>query len=171
MKRRLELLDPASSAVALGATLLRLPRLPPVASASRMTRASTSVFGWCAPEFSGAARRHRICSIIRPRQSRGLYPSLPVAHKFFCVVPSPASNNLVTHPIVFFGFMSSRLPYVWAVPLAEVFAVVSEMFLYYFFLRGLTFRRAFVASLVANLFSWQVAPVMTWGILQIITQT
>ncbi len=79
--------------------------------------------------------------------------------------------NLVTHPIVFFGFMSSRLPYVWAVPLAEVFAMVSEMFLYYFFLRGLTFRRAFVASLVANLFSWQVAPVMTWGILQIITQT
>ena len=69
--------------------------------------------------------------------------------------------NSVTHPLVFFGFMGSGLSYLTSVMAAESFAVIGETFL----LGGATkiqYRTTFIASLTANLFSWQVAPVLTY---------
>lgn len=70
--------------------------------------------------------------------------------------------NLITHPPVFFGFMSSRWPYLWSVLAAETFAIVVEGCLHFFFVKPLTLNRALSFALLANLFSWQIAPIFTW---------
>lgn len=84
---------------------------------------------------------------------------------FFRVFLLVTLANLFTHPIVFFGFMSSKWPYLWAVLGAETFAVVMEALMNWIFLPGTTLPRTFSYALFANLFSWQVAPMISWGLL------
>lgn len=69
--------------------------------------------------------------------------------------------NSITHPIVFFGFMSAHFTYLSSILLAETFAVVAETFLHARFGR-LPWALAFRASLTANLTSWQIAPILTY---------
>lgn len=68
--------------------------------------------------------------------------------------------NSLTHPIVFFVIMNFRLTYLWDILLAEAFAIVSEAWI----LRKVTGAgpgRAFGASVMANVVSWQLAPLIT----------
>ncbi len=69
--------------------------------------------------------------------------------------------NAFTHPWVFFGFMGVGVSYLVSVPLAECFAVFGEAPLQSYAL-GPKFKITLLASLLANLFSWQVAPIITY---------
>ena len=69
--------------------------------------------------------------------------------------------NSITHPVVFFGFMKSGLSYLVAVCLAEIFAVIVETFLHGHYGK-LNYRRTALASLAANLVSWNIAPLLTY---------
>lgn len=71
--------------------------------------------------------------------------------------------NALTHPIVFFFIMNLKLPYLANILVAETFAIVAEALLICFFLR-VSFSKTFVASLFANLISWQIAPMLTYAI-------
>jgi hypothetical protein len=70
-------------------------------------------------------------------------------------------SNLITHPVVIFLFMASGWPHWVAVLAAEFFAVVVEAFLHVGFGDGLRLRDTLMWSLVANLVSWQVGPLLT----------
>lgn len=72
--------------------------------------------------------------------------------------------NLVTHPIVFFGFMASHQSYLASILEAESFAIVAEGLLGLYFLKkgSIPARTTFSASFFANLFSWQIAPLLTY---------
>lgn len=71
--------------------------------------------------------------------------------------------NAVTHPLVFFLFMSAKAPLLWAALAGEAFAFGFEAFACWYFL-GLRAREALLASTLANLFSWQVAPLLTYAL-------
>jgi hypothetical protein len=71
--------------------------------------------------------------------------------------------NSVTHPIVFFGFMSASFSYLHSIILAEAFAILVEAVLHAWSGR-LPLRLAFRASLLANLTSWQLGPILTYYI-------
>jgi hypothetical protein len=67
--------------------------------------------------------------------------------------------NSLTHPVVFFLLMKLPLGgYLGNILAAETFAVCAEAYLYR---RIWRMERAFLASLLANLWSWQLAPVLT----------
>lgn len=69
--------------------------------------------------------------------------------------------NSLTHPIVFFGLMNLPFTFLTNIALAEGFAVVAEAIALSLLChqpRG----RAFFASLLANLVSWQLAPMLTY---------
>jgi hypothetical protein len=70
--------------------------------------------------------------------------------------------NSITHPIVFFGFMNSGWTYLWAVLLAELFAIFGETLIHKGFAYRLPLLRLLVASTFANLVSWQLGPTLTW---------
>jgi hypothetical protein len=76
--------------------------------------------------------------------------------------------NLVTHPLVFFGFMSSRWPYLWAVLGAELFAILAESFIHRACIPGISLKRTLHAAFWANIVSWQVAPMITWYALSLL---
>jgi hypothetical protein len=69
--------------------------------------------------------------------------------------------NTITHPIVFFLIMASRLSYLEAILLAEGFAFVAETFLHSYFGK-IPLKTTWKASLTANLVSWQLAPIITY---------
>lgn len=71
--------------------------------------------------------------------------------------------NSLTHPLVFFGFMGWGWSYLTSILWAEAFAIVSETVLHSYFGR-LPLSQAFHASLLANFFSWQVAPIVTFWV-------
>ena len=71
--------------------------------------------------------------------------------------------NGLTHPIVFFFIMNLKLPYLANIVIAETFAVVVEGLLLCFLLRA-KFSKALLASLIANLISWQLAPMLTYAV-------
>jgi hypothetical protein len=73
--------------------------------------------------------------------------------------------NSMTHPIVFFGFMNLPLPYLANILLAEVFAITAETFILKKFLR-MTWWSSLLTSLLANLLSWQIAPMLTYSLFQ-----
>lgn len=72
--------------------------------------------------------------------------------------------NSVTHPVIFFGIMNAGLPYLTSILCAEAFAILVE-----FALLARVFRIPWgwvlLASVTANLLSWQFAPMLTyiWG--------
>ncbi len=73
--------------------------------------------------------------------------------------------NLITHPVVFFGFLSSGLSILNAVLLAELFAVVTEGFIHRHYLIADPKKPLYyfmLASLTANFASWQFGPVLTY---------
>lgn len=69
--------------------------------------------------------------------------------------------NSLTHPLVFFILMNLKNTYLENILLAESFAVASEA-LFLFWICQLNWKTAFLASLVANLASWQMAPIFTY---------
>lgn len=69
--------------------------------------------------------------------------------------------NSVTHPIVFFGLMNLPLTFLQTISLAEAFAIVAET-LVLWRLAPVRFRRALLASGLANFISWQFAPILTY---------
>lgn len=78
--------------------------------------------------------------------------------------------NAITHPIVFFVWLSSgsQLNWLSGILAAEAFAVIGEIVLhgYAFGLHRLHQRREWsiiaIGSLSANLVSWELGPILTW---------
>ena len=68
-------------------------------------------------------------------------------------------SNCLTHPIVFFVFLKSKMTYLEAILSAETFAILSEAVLHR--IGGIDWKRAFAASLFANFASWQLGPIFT----------
>lgn len=68
--------------------------------------------------------------------------------------------NSITHPVVLFLILKGPFTYLWGVLLAESFAVISEVFIHRHFL-GVTWKRACIGSLIANLLSWQLGALLT----------
>lgn len=69
--------------------------------------------------------------------------------------------NSLTHPIVFFGIMNLSGTYLNNILFAETFAILAETLFFYKvcgFAKGKSFRAAFYANFV----SWQVAPMITY---------
>lgn len=81
--------------------------------------------------------------------------------------------NALTHPIVFFAFMASRLSLLNSILFAELFAILAEtLLIFYFypkdiFLKKVSFRKAFLVAFLANLLSWQLAPMLTWAYVKV----
>ncbi len=69
--------------------------------------------------------------------------------------------NSLTHPIVFFVIMNFKLTYLTNILLAEAFAIVAET-LFFHKVCQFEFGRSFRAALWANLVSWQLAPMITY---------
>lgn len=72
-------------------------------------------------------------------------------------------SNLLTHPIVFFLVMPLKLSFLTNILLAESFAILAETILHPWFFK-VSYRRALIASIFANLMSWQLAPMLTYFI-------
>jgi hypothetical protein len=73
--------------------------------------------------------------------------------------------NSVTHPVVFFGIMNLPFTYLENILLAESFAVVAEAACLFVVLQPRNIRSVLgciFTSLVANLVSWQIAPMLTY---------
>lgn len=68
--------------------------------------------------------------------------------------------NSITHPIVLFLLLKGPLSYLYAILIAESFAILAETFLHAKYL-NITYRKAFIGSLLANLISWQFGTVLT----------
>jgi hypothetical protein len=72
--------------------------------------------------------------------------------------------NAFTHPIVFFVLMSAlKIPLVYALGIGELFAFGFEAWACFYFLR-LSPKRALLAATTANLASWQLGPILTYGL-------
>lgn len=69
--------------------------------------------------------------------------------------------NAITHPIVFFFIMNLKLTYLQDILLAEAFAIIAEAVIIKLALKENLFPCLFISSLT-NLFSWQVAPMLTF---------
>ncbi len=78
--------------------------------------------------------------------------------------------NLITHPIVFFGFLGSGsttgLTWLQGILAAEIFAVVAEAFLHRAsFSRAFTTRQWLIVTcgaVIANLASWELGPWLSY---------
>ena len=77
---------------------------------------------------------------------------------FICAV---TAVNSVTHPFIFFGIMNLRSTYLQNILVAEAFAIFSEAIFMYWIL-DVTKLRAIAVATVANLVSWQLAPLLTF---------
>lgn len=93
---------------------------------------------------------------------------VPFYHLFFKKSQTPFETltystaiNSLTHPIVFFVIMNLQGTYLENILLAESFAILAETLFFAKILKK-GFLRSFFAALVANLVSWQVAPMMTY---------
>ena len=69
--------------------------------------------------------------------------------------------NSMTHPLVYFAFMNLSMTYLNKILLAEGFAILSESLFYHRFLK-LELKYTFIAAFIANLVSWQLAPMLTY---------
>ncbi len=76
-------------------------------------------------------------------------PSEPRWRRFGAVVAA----NMLSHPAVWFVFPELRLPYLWFLLVAELWAFASEVLVYRLVFPALTWRRAIAASALANLAS------------------
>lgn len=78
--------------------------------------------------------------------------------------------NLITHPIVFFGFLGSGsttgFSWLHGILFAECFAIVGEMFIHAASFDTKLDRRqwltVFFGVAIANLVSWELGPVLTY---------
>lgn len=77
---------------------------------------------------------------------------------FFCAV---TAINSVTHPVVFFGIMNLKYTYLQNILIAEGFAILSET-IFMLWLLDISKTRAIVVATIANLVSWQLAPLLTY---------
>ena len=69
--------------------------------------------------------------------------------------------NSLTHPIVFFVIMNMKCTYLTNILIAESFAILIEG-LYFWKVAGFTFKKSYAAAAIANLVSWQLAPMLTY---------
>lgn len=70
-------------------------------------------------------------------------------------------SNMMTHPIVFFVIMSSKVSFLSGILIAESFAIIGEALLHHYFIK-IPFKYSFGASTIANLISWQLGPMLTY---------
>lgn len=70
-------------------------------------------------------------------------------------------SNAFTHPVVIFVFLkASSLQFIEAILVAEAFAIAVESLLHRS-VTHLSLLRVLSASLIANLVSWQLGPILT----------
>lgn len=89
--------------------------------------------------------------------TRSLYESERILF-FLCAV---TAINSVTHPVVFFGIMNLKATYLQNILMAEAFAILSEAIFMYWLL-DVSKLRAMAVATIANLVSWQLAPLLTY---------
>lgn len=77
---------------------------------------------------------------------------------FICAV---TAVNSVTHPLVFFGIMNLKWAYLQNILVAEAFAILAEAIFMYWIL-DVSKLRALAVAAIANLVSWQLAPLLTF---------
>lgn len=95
---------------------------------------------------------------------RKLTRSLNESERILFFLVAVTAINSLTHPVIFFGVMNLKLTYLQNILMAEVFAVVCEAA----FMRSLldiSKKRAITVSAIANLASWQLAPLLTFKLL------
>ena len=94
----------------------------------------------------------------------------PVLQRLGRSVLRTSFANLITHPIVFFGFLGSGgttgLTWLQGILFAEAFAVIGETFIH-----AASYEEKFVSrqwvslfggAVVANLMSWELGPILTY---------
>lgn len=89
--------------------------------------------------------------------------SLRESERILFLICSVTVMNSVTHPVVFFGIMNLKLTYLQNILVAEAFAIISET-AFTVWLLGVSKFRATIVATVANLVSWQLAPLLTFKI-------
>ena len=77
------------------------------------------------------------------------------------ILTGTTAINSLTHPIVFFVLMNLKQPYLQNILVAEAFAILMETIFLVYFLKS-SLSRAFISASIANLVSWQVAPILTY---------
>lgn len=83
------------------------------------------------------------------------------SQNFYRSTVSTTVMNSMTHPLVYFGFMNLSMTYLNKIILAEGFAIISETFFYHRYLK-INMKYTFFAALIANVASWQFAPILTY---------
>lgn len=79
---------------------------------------------------------------------------------FLCAV---TAVNSLTHPMMFFGIMNLKYTYLQNILMAEAFSILSET-IFIVWLIDVSKARAIVVATIANIVSWQLAPVLTFKI-------
>ena len=80
---------------------------------------------------------------------------------FFQTLLLVTAINSLTHPIVFFVIMNFKLTYLTNILIAESFAILAET-LFFYKVCGFEAWRSFRAAFYANFVSWQLAPMLTY---------
>lgn len=71
--------------------------------------------------------------------------------------------NALTHPFVFFGIMNLERTYLENILMAEAFAIIVEAILINR-IGKIELKKCFFISFFANLLSWQISPIITYGL-------
>jgi hypothetical protein len=116
------------------------------------------------PTLSGGKVPSRVKTIfIYPAISGGSGQGSEIRH-FVKIAGLVTLVNLCTHPVVFFGFMSSGRTIFKSVLWGQAFSMATEAILISWAAR-LPFGQTIVASIAANLFSWQLSALVIYWLL------
>ncbi len=66
--------------------------------------------------------------------------------------------NLLTQPIFIFILPLLNLNYVYFLIISELFIIIIEGFFFYYSYKKINIKKCFLASFIANIFSWQFTP-------------
>ncbi len=98
---------------------------------------------------------------LRSFAPRLLTRSLRESERILFFICAVTAVNSVTHPVVFFGIMNLKLTYLQNILIAETFAILSES-IFMMWLLDVSKLRAIAVATIANLVSWQLAPLLTF---------
>lgn len=80
----------------------------------------------------------------------------------FMALALVTAMNAITHPIVFFFIMNFKWNYLSNILTAEAFAILVESLMLYK-VSKVKYRSCLLASVCANLLSWQISPMLTYA--------
>ena len=98
---------------------------------------------------------------LRSFVPRKLTRSLNESERILFFICAVTAMNSITHPVMFFGIMNLKYTYLQNILFAEAFAVLSEA-IFMIWLLDVSKLRAIAVAAIANLFSWQLSPLITY---------